>query len=62
MKMEFGTAMSADDGRLPRPLTRVPHEIAEHVGYSSVDAMSRAFRDAKLTAPSALRDLVRYPG
>lgn len=37
-------------------------EIAEHVGYSSVDAMTRAFRDAKLTAPSALRDLVRYPG
>ncbi|MDX2089269.1 MAG: AraC family transcriptional regulator [Kofleriaceae bacterium] len=37
-------------------------EIAEHVGYSSVDAMTRAFRDAKLSPPSMLRELVRYTG
>lgn len=36
-------------------------EIAAHVGYGSVDAMTRAFREAKLPAPSVLRDLVRYP-
>jgi AraC-like DNA-binding protein len=37
-------------------------EVAEHVGYRTVDAMARAFRDTKLPPPSAVRDIVRFPG
>ncbi|HLL23299.1 MAG TPA: helix-turn-helix domain-containing protein [Kofleriaceae bacterium] len=37
-----------------------PSEVAKAVGYGSLDAMGRAFRDAKLPAPSVVQDAVRY--
>ena len=37
-----------------------PSEVAREVGYGSLDAMDRAFRDAKLPAPSVIRQTVRY--
>ena len=36
-------------------------QVAAMVGYSSLDAMGRAFRDAKLGAPSAVQQAVRLP-
>ena len=38
-----------------------PTEVAREVGYGSLDAMARAFRDAKLPAPSVVQDCVRFP-
>lgn len=38
-----------------------PSEVARTVGYGSLDAMGRAFRDAQLPAPSIVQDAVRYP-
>lgn len=38
-----------------------PSEVAKAVGYGSLDAMGRAFRDAQLPAPSVVQDAVRYP-
>jgi AraC-like DNA-binding protein len=35
-------------------------EVARAVGYGSLDAMGRAFRDASLPAPSAIQAHVRY--
>lgn len=37
-------------------------EVARAVGYGSLDAMGRAFRDAGLPAPSAVQDAVRFAG
>ena len=37
-----------------------PTEVAREVGYGSLDAMARAFRDAKLPAPSVVQDGVRF--
>ena len=37
-----------------------PSDVARTVGYGSLDAMGRAFRDAKLPAPSVVQDAVRY--
>jgi AraC-like DNA-binding protein len=37
-----------------------PSEVARAVGYGSLDAMGRAFRDAKLPAPSVVQEAVRY--
>jgi AraC-like DNA-binding protein len=39
-----------------------PSEVARAVGYGSLDAMGRAFRDAQLPAPSVVQDAVRFPG
>ncbi|CAN5870992.1 hypothetical protein BH11MYX3_BH11MYX3_24120 [soil metagenome] len=39
-----------------------PSDVAKAVGYGSLDAMGRAFRDAQLPAPSVVQDSVRYPG
>lgn len=38
-----------------------PSDVAKAVGYGSLDAMGRAFRDAQLPAPSVVQDFVRYP-
>ncbi|HEY4241346.1 MAG TPA: hypothetical protein VGM88_16105 [Kofleriaceae bacterium] len=38
-----------------------PSDVARAVGYGSLDAMGRAFRDAGLPAPSAVQDSVRFP-
>ncbi len=38
-----------------------PSDVARAVGYGSLDAMGRAFRDAALPAPSVVQDAVRYP-
>jgi AraC-like DNA-binding protein len=38
-----------------------PCDVAKAVGYGSLDAMGRAFRDAQLPPPSAVQDRVRYP-
>ncbi len=38
-----------------------PSEVAKSVGYGSLDAMGRAFRDAGLAAPSVVQTAVRYP-
>ncbi len=38
-----------------------PSDVAKAVGYGSLDAMGRAFRDAQLPAPSVVQDSVRYP-
>lgn len=38
-----------------------PSDVAREVGYGSLDAMGRAFRDAQLPAPSVVQDAVRYP-
>lgn len=37
-----------------------PSEVAKAVGYGSLDAMGRAFRDAKLPAPSVVQEAVRF--
>ncbi|MGN6104382.1 MAG: helix-turn-helix domain-containing protein [Kofleriaceae bacterium] len=37
-----------------------PSDVAKAVGYGSLDAMGRAFRDAQLPAPSVVQDAVRY--
>ncbi|MEO8703723.1 MAG: AraC family transcriptional regulator [Kofleriaceae bacterium] len=37
-----------------------PSEVAKTVGYGSLDAMGRAFRDANLPAPSVVQEAVRY--
>ena len=37
-----------------------PSEVAKAVGYGSLDAMGRAFRDATLPAPSVVHAAVRY--
>jgi AraC-like DNA-binding protein len=37
-----------------------PSEVARVVGYSSLDAMGRAFRDARLPPPSLVHSAVRY--
>ena len=39
-----------------------PSEVARAVGYGSLDAMGRAFRDARLPAPSVVQEAVRFPG
>ncbi|MDQ3369276.1 MAG: hypothetical protein M3680_27940 [Myxococcota bacterium] len=44
--------LSAPDG--------TPSDVARAVGYGSLDAMGRAFRDAQLPAPSIVQDAVRY--
>ncbi|HSD88268.1 MAG TPA: AraC family transcriptional regulator [Kofleriaceae bacterium] len=38
-----------------------PSDVARLIGYGSLDAMGRAFRDARLPAPSVVQDAVRYP-
>jgi AraC-like DNA-binding protein len=38
-----------------------PSDVARTVGYGSLDAMGRAFRDAHLPAPSIVQEAVRYP-
>ncbi|MDX2093227.1 MAG: hypothetical protein SFX73_35620, partial [Kofleriaceae bacterium] len=38
-----------------------PSDVAKGVGYGSLDAMGRAFRDASLPAPSVVQEYVRYP-
>jgi len=40
--------------------TATPSEVAKAVGYGSLDAMGRAFRDAHLPAPSVVQEAVRY--
>lgn len=37
-----------------------PSDVARTVGYGSLDAMGRAFRDAHLPAPSIVQEAVRY--
>ena len=37
-----------------------PSEVARTVGYGSLDAMGRAFRDANLPSPSVVQDAVKY--
>jgi AraC-like DNA-binding protein len=37
-----------------------PSDVARTVGYGSLDAMGRAFRDAHLPAPSVVQEAVRY--
>lgn len=44
--------LSAPDGS--------PSEVARAVGYGSLDAMGRAFRDAHLPAPSIVQQAVRF--
>lgn len=44
--------LSAPDG--------TPSDVARTVGYGSLDAMGRAFRDANLPAPSLVQEAVRY--
>ena len=44
--------LSAPDG--------TPGEVAREVGYGSLEAMDRAFRDAKIPAPSVIQQAVRY--
>ncbi len=39
-----------------------PSRVAREIGYGSLDAMGRAFRDAKLPKPSVIRAAVRYRG
>ena len=46
--------LSAPDG--------TPSDVAKAVGYGSLDAMGRAFRDARLPAPSAVQEAVLYRG
>lgn len=40
--------------------TATPSEVASFVGYGSLDAMGRAFRDAHLPAPSVVQAAVRF--
>lgn len=44
--------LSAPDG--------TPSDVARAVGYGSLDAMGRAFRDAHLPAPSVVQEAVRF--
>jgi transcriptional regulator GlxA family with amidase domain len=44
--------LSAPDG--------TPSDVARLVGYGSLDAMGRAFRDAHLPAPSVVQGAVRF--
>ena len=44
--------LSAPDG--------TPNDVARVVGYSSLDAMGRAFRDSRLPPPSLVHAAVRY--
>jgi AraC-like DNA-binding protein len=44
--------LSAPDG--------TPSDVARTVGYGSLDAMGRAFRDAGLPPPSVVQEAVRY--
>jgi len=44
--------LSAPDG--------TPSDVARTVGYGSLDAMGRAFRDASLPAPSIVQEAVRF--
>jgi AraC-like DNA-binding protein len=37
-----------------------PSDVARTLGYGSLDAMGRAFRDAHLPAPSIVQEAVRY--
>lgn len=37
-----------------------PSDVSRAVGYGSLDAMGRAFRDAHLPAPSIVQEAVRY--
>lgn len=37
-----------------------PSDVARTVGYGSLDAMGRAFRDAHLPAPSVVQEAVRF--
>lgn len=37
-----------------------PSDVARTIGYGSLDAMGRAFRDASLPAPSIVQEAVRY--
>jgi AraC-like DNA-binding protein len=37
-----------------------PSDVARTVGYGSLDAMGRAFRDASLPAPSIVQEAVRF--
>jgi AraC-like DNA-binding protein len=46
--------LSAPDG--------TPSDVARAIGYGSLDAMGRAFRDAHLPAPSIVQEAVRYRG
>jgi AraC-like DNA-binding protein len=46
--------LSAPDG--------TPSDVARVIGYGSLDAMGRAFRDAHLPAPSIVQEAVRYRG
>jgi AraC-like DNA-binding protein len=46
--------LSAPDG--------TPSDVARTIGYGSLDAMGRAFRDAHLPAPSIVQEAVRYRG
>jgi AraC-like DNA-binding protein len=39
-----------------------PSDVARAVGYGSLDAMGRAFRDAQLPAPSMVQQSVRFTG
>lgn len=39
-----------------------PSEVARVVGYGSLDAMGRAFRDANLPSPSVVQEAVRFTG
>jgi AraC-like DNA-binding protein len=47
------TLLSAPEG--------TPSEVARAVGYGSLDAMGRAFRDAHLPPPSVVQAAVRHP-
>jgi AraC-like DNA-binding protein len=44
--------LSAPDG--------TPSDVARTIGYGSLDAMGRAFRDARLPAPSIVQEAVRF--
>ncbi len=37
-----------------------PSDVARTIGYGSLDAMGRAFRDANLPSPSAVQEAVRF--
>jgi len=37
-----------------------PSDVAKTVGYGSLDAMGRAFRDARLPSPSVVQEAVRF--
>ena len=37
-----------------------PSDVARTIGYGSLDAMGRAFRDANLPSPSVVQEAVRF--